>query len=61
MLTVYPESVLYQEILSGNWKEESESEKLEELIVLIERLKNSVCFCGIGSVNAVLVEGVLQS
>ncbi len=59
MLTVYPESVLYQEILSGNWKEESESEKLEELIVLIERLKIPVYFAALGASNAVPVEGAL--
>ncbi len=39
MLTVYPNSELYGEILRGAWEEESEKEKLEELMLLIEGLE----------------------
>ena len=31
MLTVFPESELYSEILRGSWHEENETEKLEEM------------------------------
>ena len=39
MLTIYKTSELYQEIQKGNWKEETEIEKLMELKVLIQELK----------------------
>ena len=39
MLTIYKTSELYQEIQKGNWKEESEIEKLIELKTLVEKLK----------------------
>lgn len=39
MLTIYPTSELYKEIQAGNWKEETEIEKLEEMKTLIEILK----------------------
>lgn len=38
MLTIYKTSELYQEIQKGNWKEESEIEKLIELKTLVENL-----------------------
>ena len=38
MLTIYPESDLYQEIQNGNWEEESEIEKYQELRTLVENL-----------------------
>lgn len=59
MLTVYPESELYQEIQKGNWQEESELEKLEELKSLIEHLKIPVYFATLGASNAIWVEGML--
>ena len=34
MLTIYPDSELYQEIQRGNWKEESEIEKYKEIRTL---------------------------
>ena len=59
MLTIYPESELYQEIQNGNWVEESELEKLNELKTLIEHLKIPVYFATLGASNAVWVEGTL--
>jgi len=59
MLTIYPESELYQEIQRGNWKEESELEKLQELKTLIENLEIPVHFATLGASNAVWVEGML--
>lgn len=59
MLTIYPESELYQEIQNGNWAEESELEKLGELKTLIEHLEIAVYFATLGASNAVWVEGTL--
>lgn len=59
MLTIYPESELYQEIQAGNWKEEGELEKLEELKTLIEHLEIPVFFATLGASNAVWVQGLL--
>lgn len=59
MLTIYPESELYQEIQNGNWAEESELEKLNELKTLIEHLEIPVYFATLGASNAVWVEGTL--
>ena len=41
MLTIFPESRLYQEIQAGNWREAGEKEKLEEVRTLVERLGRS--------------------
>ena len=38
MLTIYPNSELYEEIQKGNWKEEQEIEKYKELKTLVENL-----------------------
>lgn len=40
MLTIFPESELYEEIKKGNWKEESEIEKYKELKTHVENLSN---------------------
>lgn len=61
MLTVYPESKLYQEIQRGNWKEEGELEKLEELRTLIASLQIPVYFATLGASNAIWVEGRLPA
>lgn len=61
MLTIYPESKLYNEIKSGNWKEESELEKLEEIKTLISHLDIPVYFATLGASNAVRVEGNLPN
>ncbi len=59
MLTVFPDSELYREIQAGNWKEESELEKLEELKVLIEHLVIPTRFETDGASNLVHVRGEL--
>lgn len=59
MLTVYPESGLYQEIQSGNWEEEGEFEKYRELRVLVEHLSISTYFAAMGASNAFQLRGRL--
>lgn len=59
MLTVYPESELYQEIQNGNWQEEGEIEKYRELKVLIHNLKIPVNFAALGASNAIQLQGSL--
>lgn len=59
MLTIYKTSELYQEIQKGNWKEETEIEKLMELKVLIQELKIPTYFATMGASNCIWVEGNL--
>lgn len=59
MLTIFPESELYQEIQRGNWTEESEIEKLEEVMTLVQHLEIPVEFAMLGASNAVSVQGRL--
>ena len=59
MLTVFPESRLYREILDGNWREAGEREKLEEVRTLVESLDIPVIFAALGASNAVNLEGRL--
>lgn len=59
MLTIYPESELYSEIESGNWRAEGEIEKYKELKVLIERLDIPVVFAALGASNAIYLQGCL--
>ena len=59
MLTVFPESRLYQEIQAGNWQESGEREKLEEVRTLVEKLDIPVIFAALGASNAVQLEGKL--
>ena len=59
MLTIFPNSELYHEIQAGNWKEESELEKLGELKVLIESLNIPTRFETEGASNLVRVRGDL--
>lgn len=59
MLTIYPESELSTEIQAGNWIEETELEKLEELKILIENLDIPVYFATLGASNALFFEGQL--
>ena len=49
MLTIYPESDLYQEIQHGTWEEESELEKYRELRTLVENLNISTYFAAMGA------------
>ena len=59
MLTVFPSSELYREIQAGNWKEESELEKLGELKTLVEHLSIPTRFETEGASNLVRVRGDL--
>lgn len=61
MLTIYPESELFSEIQAGNWSEETELEKLEELKTLIINLNISTFFATLGASNAVFVNGHLPN
>lgn len=59
MLTIYPDSELYQEIQKGNWKEESELEKYEEVRMLVDKLNIPVTFAALGASNAFQLIGDL--
>ena len=59
MLTIYPTSELYKEIQDGNWKEETEIEKLYELKTLIQQLDIPTYFATMGASNCINVEGRL--
>ncbi|MCI8423427.1 MAG: radical SAM protein [Lawsonibacter sp.] len=59
MLTIYPESELYQEILRGRWKEESEIEKYKEIRTLLEHLEIPTQFAAFGASNAFQFQGAL--
>ena len=59
MLTIYPESDLYQEIQNGTWEEESEIEKYRELRTLVENLNISTYFAAMGASNAFQLRGRL--
>lgn len=59
MLTIYPESELYQEIQNGNWEEEGELEKYRELRTLVENLNISTYFAAMGASNAFQLRGRL--
>lgn len=61
MLTVYPSSVLHKEISAGNWQEESEKEKLEEIRELICGLKIKTHFAALGASNLFHFQGSLPS
>ena len=59
MLTIYPESELYQEIQRGKWKEESEIEKYKEIRTLLENLEIPTQFAALGASNAFQFQGTL--
>ena len=59
MLTVFPSSELYREIQAGNWKEESELEKLGEMKPLVEHMSVPTRFETEGASNLVRVRGDL--
>jgi radical SAM superfamily enzyme YgiQ (UPF0313 family) len=61
MLTIYETSELYQEIQKGNWKEESELEKLAELKALIENLTIQTRIVTDGASNLIQVRGNLPA
>ena len=59
MLTIYPDSELYQEIQRGNWKEEGEIEKYKEIRTLLESLEIPTQFAALGASNAFQFQGTL--
>lgn len=59
MLTVFPNSELYSEIERGNWAEESETEKYEEVMTLVESLSVPTEFAMLGASNPVMMQGRL--
>ena len=59
MLTIYPDSELYQEIQRGSWKEESEIEKYKEIRTLLESLEIPTRFAALGASNAFQFQGTL--
>ncbi len=59
MLTIYPDSALYQEIQDGNWKEESEIEKYKEIRTLLNHLEIPTQFAALGASNAFRFQGTL--
>lgn len=59
MLTIYPDSELYQEIQNKNWEEEGELEKYRELRTLVENLNISTYFAAMGASNAFQLRGRL--
>jgi len=59
MLTIYPESALYEEIQRGNWREEGELEKYREMRTLIESLEIPTIFAAMGASNAYQIQGAL--
>ena len=61
MLTIYKTSELYQEIQKGNWKEESEIEKLIELKTLVENLTINTSIVTDGASNLIQVRGNLPA
>ena len=59
MLTIYPESELYQEIQRGTWAEESEIEKYKEIRTLVDNLTIPTAIAAMGASNAYQFYGEL--
>ncbi|MDE7429702.1 MAG: radical SAM protein [Lachnospiraceae bacterium] len=59
MLTIYPDSRLYQDIQRGNWKEEGEIEKYREVRTLVQHLEITTEFAALGVSNAFQMQGTL--
>lgn len=59
MLTIYPNSELYQEIQKGNWQKETEIEKYKELRTLVRYLDIPVWFAASGASNAIPIQATL--
>ncbi|MDE6232813.1 MAG: radical SAM protein [Lachnospiraceae bacterium] len=59
MLTIYPDSMLFEEIKQGNWQEESELEKYKEVRTLVEHLRIKTTFAALGASNAFQLQGEL--
>ena len=61
MLTICPASELYSEIKKGNWSEESETEKYEELKMLVKGLDIKTHFAALGTSNAIQLHGSIPT
>lgn len=61
MLTIFPESELYQQIQHEKWAEESELEKFAELKTLIENLNIHTEIMTEGASNLVRLHGNLPT
>lgn len=59
MLTIYPDSELYQEIQHGRWEEEREIEKYREIRTLLKHLEIPTQFAALGASNAFQFHGNL--
>lgn len=59
MLTIYRSSDLYEEIVAGNWQEEMEVEKYEEVKELVANLTVETEFAMLGASNPVMLRGRL--
>ena len=59
MMTIYPDSELYQEIQRGAWAEESETEKYKEVRTLVENLNIPTVFAALGASNAFQMQAEL--
>lgn len=59
MLTVFPQSRLYQEMQAGRWAPAGELEKLREVSTLVRHLTIPVWFGMLGASNAVPLAGTL--
>lgn len=59
MLTVYPDSELYNEIQRGNWAEEGEIEKYKEIRRLVDNLTITTAFAALGASNVFQLYGKL--
>ena len=59
MLTIYRSSELYEEIVAGNWQEEMEVEKYEEVKELVANLAIETEFAMLGASNPVMLRGRL--
>lgn len=61
MLTVYPDSDLYKDILKGNWREAGEIEKYREVRLLLSLLDIPTEFAMMGASNAYILNGTLPN
>lgn len=59
MLTIYPDSELYDEIKRGNWLEEGEIEKYKEVRTLVENLTIPTIVAAMGASNVFHFEAEL--
>lgn len=59
MLTIYRSSELFEEIVAGNWEEEMEVEKYEEVKELVANLAIETEFAMLGASNPVMLRGRL--